>query len=562
MWSLGCILVEMHTGEPLFSGANEVDQMNKIVEVLGMPPRAMLDSAHKTKKYFDKLPDGSYVLKKSKEGKKYKAPGNRRLHDIIGNTNTSFGIIVVFISNTNFFMQPGVESGGPGGRRSGEIGHFVSDYLKFKDLILRMLDYDPKTRITPYYALQHNFFKRTADEGTNTHNNSASTSPASMADHSSQAVMAAAVAAAAESSSRARSDPSHAHSAAPNYSSVAVSASSTTQPSAMECESPRGPPYQQQQQQQQGHSRPHPHHLATYSNSASSRRYAPHLDTGSGGLQVLSGNAGSVFSSGSSAFIGSSSAFSVGSNPSTTYLGGSGVNYIGGTSSSSATASLDCTQSGSLNMPLYQTSYSLVHPPGPPSGALAGTSSAAGSGYFNASSSNSIYPFPSSHGSSNINSSSSAFSSMNGPAASTSSTAPQLIYANELPATTAVGATGAIKNPRSGPPVTSASGGGGGSDRSDSPMQVGVCVQQSPVASHWKRHPCPPLSLSLYTVSYFKIYIVIFRQPVHSRNSGRSREKEPLPSSFQSQPSERILFCSTLVLNCISWPKMFFPLFF
>ena len=44
----------------------------------------------------------------------------------------------------------------------------MSDYLKFKDLILRMLDYDPKTRITPYYALQHNFFKRTADEGTNT----------------------------------------------------------------------------------------------------------------------------------------------------------------------------------------------------------------------------------------------------------------------------------------------------------------------------------------------------------------------------------------------------------
>ena len=29
----------MHTGEPLFAGQNEEDQMFKIVEVLGMPPK-------------------------------------------------------------------------------------------------------------------------------------------------------------------------------------------------------------------------------------------------------------------------------------------------------------------------------------------------------------------------------------------------------------------------------------------------------------------------------------------------------------------------------------------
>jgi len=151
MWSLGCILVEMHTGEPLFSGANEVDQMNKIVEVLGLPPKHVLDQASKTKKYFHKLPDGSYVLNIPKDGKKYKPPNSRKMHDIIG-----------------------VETGGPGGRRLGEAGHSVSDYLKFKDLILRMLDYDPKSRITPYYALQHNFFKRTAEESTTTWGSAAS----------------------------------------------------------------------------------------------------------------------------------------------------------------------------------------------------------------------------------------------------------------------------------------------------------------------------------------------------------------------------------------------------
>ncbi|XP_050328883.1 serine/threonine-protein kinase minibrain-like isoform X1 [Bactrocera neohumeralis] len=166
MWSLGCILVEMHTGEPLFSGCNEGDQMNKIVEVLGMPPKYLLDQAHKTRKFFDKVADGSYMLKKSQNGRKYKPPGSRKLHDILG-----------------------VETGGPGGRRLDEPGHSVADYLKFKDLILRMLDFDPKTRVTPYYALQHNFFKRTTDEGTNTAASIAISSPSVSSTSSSVAMV-------------------------------------------------------------------------------------------------------------------------------------------------------------------------------------------------------------------------------------------------------------------------------------------------------------------------------------------------------------------------------------
>lgn len=119
--------------------------MNRIVEVLGIPPPHILEAAapQKLRKMFERLPDGSYRVKK--QGKKYKEPGQRKLHDILG-----------------------VEVGGPGGRRAGEAGHLEQDYLKFKDLILRMLTYDPKERLTPFYALQHSFFKKTQDGSTNT----------------------------------------------------------------------------------------------------------------------------------------------------------------------------------------------------------------------------------------------------------------------------------------------------------------------------------------------------------------------------------------------------------
>lgn len=50
-----------------------------------------------------------------------------------------------------------------------------------------MLDYDPKTRITPYHALQHSFFKRTADGSTNTlHSTILSPPILDVGDHDSQ----------------------------------------------------------------------------------------------------------------------------------------------------------------------------------------------------------------------------------------------------------------------------------------------------------------------------------------------------------------------------------------
>lgn len=53
-----------------------------------------------------------------------------------------------------------MDKGGPNGVRKGETGHSTIEYQKFKDLILRMLDYDPDTRIKPLEAIHHPFFRK------------------------------------------------------------------------------------------------------------------------------------------------------------------------------------------------------------------------------------------------------------------------------------------------------------------------------------------------------------------------------------------------------------------
>ncbi|XP_061074732.1 dual specificity tyrosine-phosphorylation-regulated kinase 4-like [Conger conger] len=53
MWSLGCILAELYTGYPLFSGTNEVDQLACIMEVLGTPPDYIVRMSPRRKVFFE-----------------------------------------------------------------------------------------------------------------------------------------------------------------------------------------------------------------------------------------------------------------------------------------------------------------------------------------------------------------------------------------------------------------------------------------------------------------------------------------------------------------------------
>lgn len=53
IWSLGCILYELFSGRPLFTGEDELDQMLCIGEVRGLAPRSLIVIASRRKLFYD-----------------------------------------------------------------------------------------------------------------------------------------------------------------------------------------------------------------------------------------------------------------------------------------------------------------------------------------------------------------------------------------------------------------------------------------------------------------------------------------------------------------------------
>mmetsp|Transcript_29600 Transcript_29600/g.52846 ORF Transcript_29600/g.52846 Transcript_29600/m.52846 type:complete len:514 (-) Transcript_29600:848-2389(-) len=117
MWSLGCILVELYIGRPLFCGSSKADQVAKITEMLGMPPAQMLWASPKANKFFTLDNTLTYHLKES-------------------TTRTSLRDII----------------------RLSRIGDQTAEFENFIDLVQLMLRYEPAKRITAVNALSHKFF--------------------------------------------------------------------------------------------------------------------------------------------------------------------------------------------------------------------------------------------------------------------------------------------------------------------------------------------------------------------------------------------------------------------
>ena len=134
MWSIGCVIYELFTGQILFPGRTNNEMLKLMMEVKGPFPKKMLKKAEFAFKHFESDPNMSFALQEED-------PVTRQqVRRIIANP-----------TKTRDFAT----------RLQGQ----VADRRKISqliDLLERMMALDPDKRITPRDALKHAFIKESA----------------------------------------------------------------------------------------------------------------------------------------------------------------------------------------------------------------------------------------------------------------------------------------------------------------------------------------------------------------------------------------------------------------
>mmetsp|Transcript_63616 Transcript_63616/g.141889 ORF Transcript_63616/g.141889 Transcript_63616/m.141889 type:complete len:161 (+) Transcript_63616:902-1384(+) len=87
MWSMGCILAELYLGYPLFPGEDEVEQFACIMEVLGVPPKKLMQESTRGKLFCDA--DSNLRIVPNSRGRK-RRPSSKDLMSALQCTDTSF----------------------------------------------------------------------------------------------------------------------------------------------------------------------------------------------------------------------------------------------------------------------------------------------------------------------------------------------------------------------------------------------------------------------------------------------------------------------------------------
>ncbi|KAI5301027.1 serine/threonine protein kinase, CMGC, dual-specificity, partial [Ascosphaera atra] len=113
MWSLGCIMAELYTGNPIFPGENEQEQLACIMEIFGPPERHLIERSSRRKLFFDSNGKPRTIV--SSKGRR-RRPSSKDLKQAL-----------------------------------------KCDNDVFLDFIARCLRWDPNRRLNPVDALNHEF---------------------------------------------------------------------------------------------------------------------------------------------------------------------------------------------------------------------------------------------------------------------------------------------------------------------------------------------------------------------------------------------------------------------
>ncbi|CAD8088495.1 unnamed protein product [Paramecium primaurelia] len=84
MWSFACLVSEIHTGQPIFPGDNEIEQFNLIMEVIGAPTTEFALKCPRKKHFFDENGQPKKVIKT------YRKPQSVSLQEILKTTDEDF----------------------------------------------------------------------------------------------------------------------------------------------------------------------------------------------------------------------------------------------------------------------------------------------------------------------------------------------------------------------------------------------------------------------------------------------------------------------------------------
>uniref|UniRef100_G3UGG0 non-specific serine/threonine protein kinase n=1 Tax=Loxodonta africana TaxID=9785 RepID=G3UGG0_LOXAF len=162
VWSLGCVMAELHLGWPLYPGNNEYDQVRYICETQGLPKPHLLHAARKAHHFFKRNPHpdatNPWQLKSSADylAETKVRPLERRKYML-----------------KSLDQIETVNGSGAAGRLTFPDREALAEHADLKsmvELIKRMLTWESHERISPSAALRHPFVSmqqlRSAHEST------------------------------------------------------------------------------------------------------------------------------------------------------------------------------------------------------------------------------------------------------------------------------------------------------------------------------------------------------------------------------------------------------------